>query len=306
MRKLSFFVLGAILTFSFLFSWFINPAVTVYAQENLVYVGGMTAGFTLKSGSVQIVGICEVVTQNGVVSPSYDAGLRTGDRITRVKGIDVDTITKLNEIVDKSQGKTIDLDIVRGEQALTLSIKAVQDKITKRYKIGVLARDSVSGIGTVTYIDPSTHRFGALGHSVIGENKRELAISDGIVYECSVVGVSKGIRGKAGELRGMFLSDKTFGTAEKLCSCGIFGRVTNDFSFDNLTKVSADSSNATIGNAYIFSTVNGTEIKRFSIDIVKVDRINKENKNYVIKINDKALLEETGGIVQGMSGSSIV
>ena len=306
MRKLSFFLLGVIVTFSFLFSCFIHSSVTVYAKDNLVYVGGMTAGFTLKSGNVQIVGVCEVVTENGVISPSFEAGLRTGDRIVRVKDVAVETVAELNEIVDKCQGKTINIDVIRGENELTFPIKPVQDRITKRYKIGVLARDSVSGIGTVTYIDATTRRFAALGHSVIGENKRELSISDGIVYECSVVGVSKGIRGKAGELRGMFLSDKTFGTAEKLCSCGIFGRVTSDVSLEKLTKVAADSSEATMGKAYIYSTVNGTEIKRFSIDIVKVDRANKENKNYVIKISDKDLLDETGGIVQGMSGSPII
>ena len=306
MRKLSFFLLGAILTFAFVFCGFGVSTTSVFAHENIVFIGGMSAGFTLKSGNVQIVGTCEVMTENGVCSPALEAGLRTGDHIIKVGGIRVETIAELNEVVDKSQGKTVALEVERGSETLIVQIQSVKDRVAGRYKIGVLARDSVSGIGTVTYIDPSNRRFAALGHSVVGENKRELKISDGIVYECNIVGVSKGIRGKAGELRGMFLSDKTLGKAEKLCHCGIFGEISNDYRTDGLTRATADSSNVIPGEAYIYSTVNGAERKRFTIDIVKVDRNNKENKNYVIKVTDEALISETGGIVQGMSGSPIV
>lgn len=306
MRKLSFFILGALLTFTFVFCGFGISAVPVFAMEKLVYVGGMSAGFTLKSGGIQIVGTCEIMTENGVCSPALDAGLHTGDRIVKINGIRVETIAELNEIVDKSQGKTVPLEVERGTETLTVQIKTVKDKIAGRYKIGILARDSVSGIGTVTYIDETNGKFGALGHSVVGENKRELKISDGVVYECSIVGVSKGVRGKAGELRGMFLSDKPFGTAEKLCDCGIFGQVSDDFKTEGLNRVIASSDGAMPGTAYIYSTINGAQIKRYDIEIVKVDRYNKENKNYVIKITDEDLISETGGIVQGMSGSPIL
>lgn len=303
MRKLSVFLMGITLSFAFVLS---GPRmVAATAEEVTVYVGGMSAGFTLKTGGAQVIGLSEVVTKSGVTAPASEAGLRAGDIIRKAGGIRVETIANLNEIVDKSKGKALELEVTRGAETLRFSIRAVKEKASERYKIGVLVRESVSGIGTVTYIDKNG-RFGSLGHSVVGENNCEMQISDGMVYECSIVGVSKGVRGKAGELRGMFLSDKCFGNAEKLCNCGIFGQISEEFEVNELTQAVASSTMVKPGSAYIYSTVNGVSPKRYDVEIVKVDKYNKENKNYVIKIVDEDLIEETGGIVQGMSGSPII
>ncbi|MBO5411953.1 MAG: SpoIVB peptidase [Clostridia bacterium] len=304
MRKSSFFVLGALLSFAFV--GVSRDVVIASADESLVYVGGMPAGFTLKTESAQIIGVCEVVTENGASSPAKDAGLKAGDRIVKIDGIRVRSISELNEIVNKSQGKTQKFQIERENECFEVCIQPLKDKISNRYKIGVLVRDSVSGIGTITYVEKDSGRFGALGHSVTMENKRELQIANGTVYHCNIVGVSKGLRGKAGELRGMFLSDQCFGVADKLCDCGIFGTISKHWNTDEMTLISASSTDATMGNAYIYSTVNGVETKRYEIEIVKVDKRNKENKNYVVKITDKELINQTGGIVQGMSGSPII
>ncbi len=303
MRKLSFFVMG---TVTCAFAFFHQGSIVASAEEPIVYIGGMTAGFTLKSGGVQVVGLCEVTTESGVKAPATKAGLRSGDRIIKVEGIYVETIAQLNEIVDKTKGKEICIEVQRGDETRTFSLCAAKDKTTNRYKIGILARDSVSGIGTVTYIDQTNRRFGALGHAVVGENHKELTVADGIVYSCSIVGVSKGVRGKAGELRGMFLNDTTFGNADKLCDCGIFGELSADFNPEGLLRTVVDSESVAPGKAFIYSTVNGTTPKRYDVEIVKVDKRNKENKNYVLKIVDEDLIEQTGGIVQGMSGSPIV
>ena len=304
MRKLSLFFVGVAA------SWVLFAGnaytVTASAADQTVYVGGMSAGFTLKTGGAQVIGLCEVITEQGVCTPAVDAGMRTGDIVKKVRGIRVDAISELNEIVDKSQGREMQVEVLRGRETMQFNIKAVQEKQSKRYKIGVLVRESVSGIGTVTYIDQNSGRFGALGHSVVGENNQEMEMLDGLVYECSIVGVSRGVRGKAGELRGMFLNDKRLGNAEKLCNCGIFGTISKDFSLDGLTKAVANSQDAKPGEAYIYSTVNGVLPKRYEIEIVKVDRLNRENKNYVIKITDNDLIAETGGIVQGRSGSPIL
>lgn len=303
MRKLSIFFIGASLSFAFTFCG--NGVVTASANGETVYVGGMSAGFTLKAGGAHVIGMCEVITDSGMYSPALEAGIRTGDRIVKINGIQVETVTELNEIVNKSGGKKLSMEVFRDKEMLTMSVQPIKDKTTDRYKIGVLVRDCVSGIGTVTYIEKNG-RFGSLGHSVTGEDKCELQISDGAVYECSIIGISKGVRGKAGELRGMFLSDKTFGTAEKLCDCGIFGCIDKDFSVDGLKSAIADSANVKPGRAYIYSTVNGVCPKRYEIEIVKVDKRSRDNKNYVIKIVDEDLISETGGIVQGMSGSPIL
>ena len=303
MRKLSVFLMGITLSFAFVLSG--PQVVAATAEETTVYVGGMSAGFTLKTGGVQVIGLSEVVTENGVNAPASEAGLRAGDIIRKAGGIRVETIANLNEIVDKSKGKALELEVTRGGESLRFTIRAVKEKASERYKIGVLVRESVSGIGTVTYIDKNG-RFGSLGHSVVGENNCEMQISDGMVYECSIVGVSKGVRGKAGELRGMFLSDKCFGNAEKLCNCGIFGQISEEFEVNELAQAVASSTTVKPGSACIYSTVNGISPKCYEIEIVKVDKYNKENKNYVIKITDEDLIGETGGIVQGMSGSPII
>ena len=305
MRKSSIFFMGALLSFTFAFCSN-NVIFTSANSATMVYVGGMSAGFTLQSGSPQIVGICEVMSENGVSSPALNAGLKTGDRILKVNEIKVETIAQLNEIVNKSKGKELKLTVERGGEEFIVNVTPIKNKINGEYKIGILARDQLSGIGTVTYLDKKNNRFGSLGHSVEGENKKQLTVAQGTVYACSIVGVNKGMRGKAGELRGMFLNDQTLGKAEKLCDCGIFGEISSSFSYEGLEYVVADSTGVMPGDAYIYSTVDGVSPKRYEIEIVKVEKKCKDNKNYVIKITDNDLIDQTGGIVQGMSGSPIL
>ncbi len=310
MRKSGIFVISAAMSLVCIYGGHTAKDIfSVSAAEKIektVYVGGMSAGFTLKTGTAQVIGTCEVITENGFCAPAARAGLRAGDNIKKVGGITVETVTELNEVINESKGKCLDFEIERGGKVFNISIQPVLDKNTARYKIGVLVRDCVSGIGTVTYIEKDSGRFGSLGHSVTGENNHEMTVSDGSVYECSIVGVSKGIRGKAGELRGMFLTDKSIGNAEKLCDCGIFGQVSEEFMMDDLMRTVASSDEVKPGSACIYSTINGLEPKRYEIEIVKVDKRNKEHKNYVIRIVDDELIAETGGIVQGMSGSPIL
>lgn len=309
MRKSSAFIIGiASLTMSvgFVFAGTGRAVASANERPCEVYVGGMTAGFTLSAGGAQIIGVCEVLTESGAVSPASDAGLRAGDVVCRVAGIDVATVGELNEVLNKNKSEQADFIVKRGEEELTFRFAPVKDKTTDRYKIGVLVRDSVSGIGTVTYIEKESGRFGSLGHAVVGEDKKEMKISGGKVFGCSIVGIAKGVRGRAGELRGMFLSDVNFGRAEKLCACGIYGKVSSNYDLSSLPLAEADSSSVKPGKATIYSTVNGVCPKSYTVEIVKVDKNNKSNKNYVVKIVDESLISETGGIVQGMSGSPIL
>ena len=304
MRKSGIFILGTLLSFGFLFAKI--DTATAKASEKMVCIGGQAAGFTLKTGEVQVIGICEVISENGAESPAMHAGLRAGDCIVKIDGIKIESVEELNEIIEKSKEKPLNIEIKRNGEVFTRKIQPIKDKITEKRKIGVLVRDCVSGIGTITYIDKENGRFGALGHSVSNENKEEMRIKSGAVYECSIVGINKGVRGKAGELRGMFLNDKCFGNAQKLCNCGIFGEISSDFKQRNEESAVASSDGVKPGKAYIYSTINGVCPKKYDVEIVKVDKFNRENKNYVIKITDEELISETGGIVQGMSGSPII
>ncbi len=306
MRKLSIFVLGALSLTVVLGGSQTITAKAAAEEEKTVYVGGMSAGFTLKTEGAQIIGLSEIISETGCSSPAAIAGLKAGDIIYKVGGIKVDSITDLNEVVGKSKGKSLKFEVGRGEERFCVEIQPIKEKLTEKYKVGILIRDSVSGIGTVTYIEKKSGRFGSLGHSVMGENQSAMQIANGKVYECNIVSVNKGVRGRAGELRGMFLNDKPLGTAEKLCDCGIFGQISKDFQVSELMSAVASSYEAKPGKAYIYSTIDGISPQKYEIEIVKVDKHNKENKNYVIKITDDMLINETGGIVQGMSGSPIL
>ena len=305
MRKSGVFLFMAAISTCIAFCG-VNSVRASADQKTIVYVGGMSAGFTLKTEGAQIIGLCEVISENRVKSPALEAGLKSGDVITKINGIAIESIMMMNEIVNKAQGKPLQFEILRGSERFTREIIAMKDKITERYKIGVLVRDNVSGIGTITYVQKENGRFGALGHAVSNEYHQKLDISNGNVYPCNILNVSKGSRGKAGELRGVFINEKPFGIAEKLCESGIYGQVSEMKLVCDWTTAEVNSDAVKPGNAYIYSTITGNCPQKYEIEIVKIDKMNRENKHYVIKIKDEDLISETGGIVQGMSGSPIL
>jgi len=304
MRKLKF-VLAAI----FALMLFCVPSgfCTAYAAEKQYYVGGMAAGFFMSAGGAQVIGFNEVRSQDGVHRPAQEAGIKTGDTICSANGINISSTDILNEILDKSKGEAVELTVKRGGDMATVCVSPVKEVKSGRYKIGVLVRDSISGIGTVTYIEKDTLCFGALGHGVTDENRESMKISDSRVYLCSVIGVKKGSRGQAGELRGLFMNDRAVGCAERVGNHGLFGHMEKSYDLSNRECVTAATvSEATIGKAYIYSTIDGISPQKYEIAIAKVDSGNRENKNFVIKVTDERLISQTGGIVQGMSGSPIL
>ena len=308
MRKLKFFIAAMLALTLFFVSGGGDARVAANAAEaDQYYIGGMTAGFMLSADGTEIIGLSEVAAEDGLHRPAEDAGIHIGDTIVAVDGIAIKTIADLNAAFERSGGKTVKLTIKRKGDSAEVEVTPVKDKKTGKFKIGVLIRDTLAGIGTVTYINKATYRFGALGHGVTDENRNALGIADAKVYLCSVIGVNKGMRGRAGELRGLFLNDTAIGTAEKVCDTGLYGTFDKKYDFSHCELVDiAPLSEATIGKAVIYSTVDGACPQKYEISIAKVDEGNRENKNFVIKVTDEHLLAETGGIVQGMSGSPIV
>lgn len=293
-----------VIVVSIFFIGFISAAVGVSAQPIEVFLGGMPAGFTLGLGGAQIVGVCEVLTEDGAVCPAREAGMAVGDIICNMNGVRIESAADIDKVLDASKGET-DVTIRRGSERISSKITPAEDLASGRKKLGVLIRDSVSGIGTVTYIEKGSLRFASLGHAVADEAGKLMNVEKGNIYQCSIVNVVKGERGRAGELKGLFLNDKNIAVADKNCATGIYGNFEREYDVSSIRSVRIGTS-AHPGKASIFTTVDGCTPREYSISIVKVDEGNKQNKNFVLKVTDKDLLERTGGIVQGMSGSPIL
>ena len=274
-----------------------STANMVFA-DNFVYLGGFPAGFSLTTKGANIVGLCDVITKNGIVSPSKDADIKTGDIIIELNGAEINCAKDIENNI-KSEDE-INLLIKRQGEIIKKAIKPAKD-LSGVYKLGVFIKDDICGIGTITYIN--ANRLASLGHPIIDDIGQPLDIVSGFVYPCNITGCIKGEKGKAGELRGVFIKENALSNIDKNLNTGVFGATVKDLELNNYKKI--ELGNAKIGEASIFSTINGKIPKEYKISIVKVDN-HESTKNFVIKITDKELLENTGGIVQGMSGSPIV
>ena len=276
------------------------------ADTQYLYLGGFPAGFTLKTTTVEVIGICDVMTSEGLTSPAKKCGIKSGDIIEKINGIGINSAEDINKVLAEDF-KSFNINIKRDNEELNFDIDPVKDMANGTKRLGILVKDTINGIGTVTYVDALNKKFASLGHPVTDLQNNLVEINGGSVYGCIVYDVKKGVKGTPGELKGAFESGKIIGKATKNCSCGIYGDLSDKFNFSKLTKIEKGSvDDAKIGKAYIYTSVYGNETKKYEISIVKTDKHNKDNRNYVIKVDDKELLEKSGGIVQGMSGSPIV
>ncbi len=264
-----------------------------------IYLGGMPAGFSLATKGAHVVGLCDVLTKDGLNSPAKNAGLNVGDIILNIDGFEVNNAFDIEKAVKNDNEKT--LNILRDNEKLLLNVTPSKD-LSGNYKLGVFIKDDINGIGTITFI--KNNRFASLGHPILDDNKNIVEISGGTLFDCSITGVIKGEKGQPGELRGAFLKTNVFASIDKNLDCGVYGDI-NSHGFENIQLKEIDVSNAKVGSASIYSTIDGDCTKEYSISIIKCDDENG-NKNFVIKVTDKELLNKTGGIVQGMSGSPIV
>lgn len=297
------FALFCFVCFAFCFS----PAVGVSAESNSgIYLGGFPAGFVLNTQNVEVIGLSEIDTEQGSVCPARDGGILTGDIIRRINGVEITSVNKLTSTLNEDYA-VFNFEIERGEQCFKTQINPIKgDKDGKKH-FGMLVRDNLNGIGTVTYINGNDMTFGSLGHPVADVNGKLLEINGGTLFGCSIYDVKKGLRGNPGELKGIFDNATLCGKITKNSSCGIYGNVADNYDFSNLKRVAVGKiGDVEMGKAHIYSTLYGSTCEEYEISIIKIDENNKENKNFVIKVNDERVLERAGGIVQGMSGSPIV
>ncbi|MBR2614061.1 MAG: SpoIVB peptidase [Clostridia bacterium] len=274
-----------------------NTNIAKASEE--VYIGGIACGFQLNTKGVLVVGTTEVLSSEGNISPAEIAGIKTGDVILKINGKEINSSYDLENSLTETEGEVL----LKREKEI-LNVKATPKKdLNGKLRLGLFVRNDVAGIGTITYV--KGNRFGALGHTVSDANGEIVEITGGKIYKCNVGKVVKGEKGKPGELRGSFIKSNLLGDADKNLSTGVYGTIDNK-NLNLIKTTCAKKEDITVGDAKIYSTICGDEIKSYDIKIIKVDFSTPDNRNFVIKITDKELIEQTGGIVQGMSGSPIV
>ena len=278
-----------------------NPT-SVYANNSeSVYLGGFTQGFILKTRGAMVVGLTDVLGSERLTSPCKLAGIAVGDTIISLNGKPVNNSSEVAGVLNEHIGGSIVVEYVSGGVYKLVNVTPVID-LNGYYKIGVFIRDDLQGIGTVTYVKDDGS-FASLGHPVTNEKGEIYNVLSGSVYDSSIIGVVKGACGKAGELKGLFIGDMPIGTITKNNNSGMYGKFTN---FNALEHKKVFVGTAKIGKAQIISTIDGKTACTYDIEIVKAEHKKREGKNFVIKICDENLIAQTGGIVQGMSGSPII
>ena len=272
-----------------------------------LYPGGIPFGIKFMTEGVVITGFSDVKTQSGSVCPATAAGLRQNDVITKINAQTVTDAAHLSGLTESSGGAPLSITFMRGNTEMSTTLTPALCKSEGKYKSGMYVRDSGAGIGTVTYIIPQTLEFGGLGHGICDADSGKLvSMQRGSVVGVTINGVVKGISGTPGEVRGYFSSGKS-GSLLQNTDCGVFGAfaalpqnlTTQPMALGTRNQVQN-------GKAYILCTLDGTTPCKYDVEISDIKLAATGNKCFTVKITDKALLEKTGGIIQGMSGSPII
>ncbi|MBP1560802.1 MAG: SpoIVB peptidase [Oscillospiraceae bacterium] len=288
----------------------IIPIKTVSIQEvdePVLIPGGNPFGIKLLTDGVIAVEVSGFETSKGIKAPAMDAGIKTGDIIKTVNGKSVNSNGDIEEIITDSSGKPLKIDLVRNGSQITVNVVPEICAADNSYRIGLWVRDSSAGIGTITFYNPETKVFAGLGHPVCDVDTGSIMpLLEGEAAEVTVNGVKKGKSGSPGELIGSFSSVLSMGTLELNCENGLYG-IIPEGNFSKAAIPLGMRHEIEIGEAYIYTTIDGKQPEKYKIVIEKIDLHDSEScKNMIIRVTDKELLEATGGIVQGMSGSPII
>lgn len=277
-----------------------------------IYAGGMPVGLVLNPKGVMVVGSSPITTIDGEYDPEKEGELKVGDIILKIENYEIMKTDDVSQIINKKENhnKELTLSVIRNDKEIEIKTTPVFDIKSNIYRLGVWVKDDASGIGTLTFID-SNLRFGALGHPICdAETKSIVSIRDGKLYNCSVMGINKSKDGTPGEIRGLFLEGKNEqGYIEKNNEFGVFGEINKESSLIEMAKEYDIGGRLTVkpGRAQIRCCIDGENIKMYDIEIIKTNYQNYSNdKSMVIRVIDSDLINKTGGIVQGMSGSPII
>lgn len=284
--------------------------VAVLPRTKVIPVGNI-AGVKLYTSGVLVVGMSEIEGKdNKIYKPYENTGIKEGDTITKINNKYISSTDDLIDNVNKSNGDTIEVTYIQNEQKKECSITPVKTN-ENEYKIGLWVRDSAAGVGTVTFYEPSTKTFGALGHGIADIDTGELLnIASGEFVTTRVLNITKGEKGNPGKIQGTIENQQTIGEISKNTGFGIYGKV------DNIASLEIDASKEMevalrdeikLGKAKILCSLDNKNVQEYEIEIKKIYKENNyNNKSMEIEITDESLIDKTGGIIQGMSGSPII
>lgn len=286
-----------------------NTATGLAAYEGKYLIPmGNAVGINLQSEGVMIVGVPEILADGKSTSPARSAGLSAGDIITQVGTQRVSTNEDLKSAINKLDGSPVVVKVSRGQSTLQLQVTPHKAE-DGHCELGLWMRDGIAGIGTLTFYDPDTGTFGALGHAV-NDNETGVIIPlrTGSVMRSFVTDVIQGQAGMPGQLHGTFNNEQILGSLTKNSSSGIFGTMKkNDLTTGKIALPVADFSEIKTGPAIILSNVSGTDIMEYKVEITRLyTGAEAVGRSMMITVKDPELIAKTGGIVQGMSGSPIL
>ena len=266
------------------------------AAEELIPVGEVI-GIELADGSVTIAAFDETLGEN-----AQKAGLQVGDTILTMDDKKVTCVKDVRYVLERADG-TVDVSVAR--QGKEKRLKVTPQITDEGPKLGLYLKQGITGVGTVTWYDPQSGDFGALGHGVNTQDGKLLQMEQGTAYKASVESVKKGEAGEPGQLMGAMSDPAPIGQVLKNTGCGIFGKTQSGWEGDCVSVAAKDE--VKTGSAVIRSTVSGSRVQEYSVEILKIyPNSDSSGRNMLLKVTDPALLSATGGIVQGMSGSPII
>lgn len=284
----------------FLSFLFIMPLSPIVYAKNLI-PGGETIGIEVRSNGVLIVGFYKV----NDVYLAKDAGFAVGDKIKKVNQEEVSSIDEMLEKVSANKkDEPVMFTVSRNDKEVTIFLKLMEDE-NGILKTGLYVKDTITGLGTLTYIEPETKKFGALGHEILEKTTaKKFEIKDGKIFEADVIGIKKSETGIPGEKNAVYNKDNIYGEINKNEASGIFG--VYDAALPNEASLEVATPNEVkLGNATIKTVTSDNTVKEYTISIIKIN-LEDDTKNILFEITDDNLIKETGGVVQGMSGSPII
>ena len=280
-------------------------SVNVIPKTKVVPIGA-SIGMKLYTDGVLVVGMSEIEGEE----PFKNSGIKEGDRILEINDNKISNTNELINVVNESEGNNLNIKYVRGEEVETTSIKPVKNS-NNEYKLGLWVRDAAAGVGTLTFYEPESGMFAALGHGIVDiDTSQIINIANGELVTTNILSIIKGEKGTPGEIRGTIENGYTLGNIYKNTGFGVFGSLTNTSPLGINTNEAIDvalRNEIQLGKAEIICQLEDGKKEKYEIEIQKkFVNNNEDNKSMLIKITDDRLLEKTGGIIQGMSGAPII